>query len=198
MGEKGDNCVCPPFFLQKGAALEESMFRRVIHWAVEISTVVALAWFLVYSVGTHTVNAGQSMRPVLEDGDELLLNRVAVTLFRPKRFDIVLFRSEESRGQNIKRIIGLPGEEVQIQDGVLRIDGEVLKEPEGLSGEPIAISGRAEKVIRLGEEEYFVLSDNRSAGQDSRFDSVGNVKKERMVGTVWFRIGPFSKIGTVR
>lgn len=177
---------------------EEVALRRAVRWAVDIATVIALAWFLVYSFGTHAVNAGQSMRPALENGDRVLLNRPAVKLFGARRFDIVLFRLPDGTGESVKRIIGLPGETVQILEGTVLIDGREPEQPCWLPDEMISVAGRAEEPVKLGADEYFVLSDKRDAGQDSRFESVGNIRRDMIVGKVWFRTAPFSGIGGVR
>ena len=107
---------------------EDSLLRRICRLIVEIVTVIAFAWFIVYSFGTQVVNSGQSMRPTMEDGDRLLLDRFGFKLFGPQRFDIVLFKS--SSGQtNIKRIVALPGESVEIRDGKLHVNGKLLESP---------------------------------------------------------------------
>lgn len=176
---------------------DDSVLRTVVTWIVEAAAVIALAWFCVYTFGSGTVNTGQSMSPAVEDGDRVLIDRAAVRLRKPQRFDIVLFSTEKS-GSNIKRIIGLPGETVQIQDGEILIDGEKLAQPEEIRASKIAVAGEAESPVTLGEDEYFVLGDNRDASEDSRFDSVGLVKREELIGKVWFRTAPFERVGRVR
>lgn len=174
----------------------DSLLRDVMRWIVEAAAVIALAWLCVYTFGTGAVNSGQSMRPAIEDGERVLINRAAVKLMKPERFAIVLF--EKENGRNIKRIIGLPGETVQIRDGAVYIDGEKLSQPEDLKLSEISIAGQAETPVTLGENEYFVLGDNRDASEDSRFESVGLVTQDEMIGTVWFRTAPFERIGRVK
>ena len=167
---------------------EDSLLRRICRLIVEIVTVIAFAWFIVYSFGTQVVNSGQSMRPTMEDGDRLLLDRFGFKLFGPQRFDIVLFKS--SSGQtNIKRIVALPGESVEIRDGKLHVNGKLLESPSYLQfGESIS----------LGRDEYFVLSDNLESGEDSRSESIGNVTRKMIRGRVWFRMQPFGSLGRIR
>ena len=92
----------------------------------------------------------------------------------------------------MKRVIGLPGETVQIIGGRIYIDGAALESEEGL-GE-VSLAGRADSPILLGEDEYFLLGDNRDSSEDSRFANVGNVKKEQIQGKVWMRILPILKL----
>ena len=125
-----------------------------------------------------------------------LVNRLAYDVGKPKRFDIVLFEREDSGQQNIKRIIGLPGETVQIEDGHIYINGILLDEHYGI-GEEMQ-GGLAGEVITLSEDEYFVLADNRDSTPDSREPSVRNIKKDDIIGKAIFCIWPLQNIGLVR
>lgn len=177
---------------------EDHLPRRISRLIVEIATVIAFAWFCVYAFGTQTVNSGQSMYPVLEDGDRLLMDRLSLKLFGPQRFDIVMFHTEGGSGRSIKRVVGLPGETVQIQNGRIFIDGEEMEIPEVVPVTAISIAGQAENPVSLKEGEYFVLSDNRDAGEDSRFESTGNVSVRAMEGKIWVRISPLERFGLVK
>lgn len=115
----------------------------------------------------------------------------------PKRYDIIVFPYQyEDDTYFIKRIIGLPGETVQIVDGTIYIDGEVLQESYGR--EVMRSSGLAADPITLGDDEYFVLGDNRNDSTDSRDPSVGKIKRDQIIGRAWVRIWPLSKIGILR
>ena len=137
---------------------------------------------------------GQSMEPVLASGDVVLLNRLAYDLGKPNRFDIIAFRQGDS-AVSIKRVIGLPGETVQIRDQAVYINGERLEAEGGL--EDVSIAGAAEFPVELSENEYFVLGDNRDSSEDSRFSGTGNVKREQILGKVWLRLEPFSEFGLI-
>ncbi len=177
---------------------DETMLRDVIRIIVQVITAVTFAWFLVYSFGAPFTASGQSMRPAIEAGDRLLLDRMSFHLKKAERFDIVLFTTSENGNPNIKRIVGLPGERVQIREGHILIDGEILEEPEELELGTPSIGGIAENEITLAENEYFVLSDNRDAGEDSRSESIGSIPGDRLLGKLWFRVGPFERIGRIR
>ncbi|HCY60761.1 MAG TPA: signal peptidase I, partial [Lachnoclostridium sp.] len=111
------------------------------------------------------------------------------------RFDVVVFE-REGQQPGIKRIIGLPGETVQIKNGSVYINGELLKAENGLAEATIA--GVAEYPVELGDDEYFLLGDNRESSEDSRFSGIGNIKRENLIGRVWLRFQPFSRLGFVR
>jgi len=166
----------------------------IVHWIVDIAVVIALACYMVYCFGGRLEVNGGSMKPTLNSGDVVLIDRLAYDLGTPKRFDIAAF-SRDGAGPNLKRIIGLPGETVQIKDNKIYIDGEILKAEGALSMATIA--GIAEYPVELGEDEYFLLGDNRESSEDSRFQSIGNVKRDQLFGKVWLKIQPFSEFGRI-
>lgn len=141
---------------------------------------------------------GRSMNATLNDGDNLIVEKLSYRFGDPERFDIIVFPPQESPKEHyIKRIIGLPGETVQIDaEGKIYINGEVLEENYGL--ETIRNAGRAAEPITLGDDEYFVLGDNRNNSKDSRSDAVGNVKRSSITGRAWLRIWPLSDIGFLK
>ncbi len=168
---------------------------RIVNWIVDIIAVIFLASFTVYSFGGRITVSGSSMNPTLESGDVVLINKLSYDIGKPKRYDIAAFEWEGS-GTNIKRIIGLPGETIQIIDDTIYIDGEPLDSPEDLA--TASISGMAEYPIELAEDEYFLIGDNRDSSEDSRFSTVGNVKRDKLVGKVWLRILPLPDFGRVK
>ena len=174
---------------------EESLLQRIVRGVVQIVVVIALARLCVYSFGTVGTMPGQSMRPALEDGDQVLLDRLSLRLRGPARYDIVLFTSPVTGNINMKRVMG---ETVEIRDGQLLIDGSPLEGEAGNTYGKASIAGLAERPVLLGENEYFVLGDNREVSEDSRFETVGNVPLKNMTGKAWFRTAPFEQIGLVR
>ena len=97
---------------------ETSRLRLIVNWIVDIVVVISVAWFIVFSLGTQITMTGQSMDPVLSQDEVVLMNRLSVRFGKIKRFDIVVFEKEENKF-NIRRVVGLPGETVQIKDGFL-------------------------------------------------------------------------------
>ncbi|MBQ5915949.1 MAG: signal peptidase I, partial [Lachnospiraceae bacterium] len=113
----------------------------------------------------------------------------------PSRYDIAVFEKENS-SLNMKRIIGLPGETVQIKDNLVYINGTPLDSDDVLGQATIA--GIAEFPIELGEDEYFLLGDNRESSEDSRFSGIGTIKREQLTGKVWFKFQPIEEFGLIQ
>ena len=174
---------------------EESKIQIFVHWIVDIVVVIAFACYLVYAVGSRVEISGSSMSPVLNSGDEVLINRLAYDLGSPERYDIAVFQKEKS-SYNTKRIIGLPGETVQIKNNRIYINGVMLQADGKLAYATIA--GAAEYPIKLGEDEYFLLGDNRESSEDSRFAGIGNIKSSQLVGKVWLKFQPVNEIGFIK
>lgn len=160
--------------------------KEIIIWLVEIIAVCVLAWMLVSLFGQRVSNAGDSMRPVLKNGDVVLIDRMVYNAKKPVRGDIIAFKpnGNENTHYSIKRVVGLPGETVQIKDGKVYINGEALKKDVYVSD--IGFAGIAEEPVELGETEYFVLGDNCEGSDDSRLADVGNVTRSDIYGKVWF------------
>ena len=142
---------------------------------------------------------GRSMMNTLKNEESLLVEKVTYHFKDPDRFDIITFypKGRDHEEYYIKRVIGLPGETIQITGNTIYINGKVLKESYGR--EPMQSSGIAEEPIKLGKDEFFVLGDNRNESVDSRDgEEVGIVKKKNIDGHAVLRIYPFSKFGTIK
>ena len=140
------------------------------------------------------------MEPMLSNGDNLIVDKITYRFRDPQRYDIIVFPFKyQENTYYIKRIIGLPGETVQIDEqGNIYIDGEVLPENYGREIIRPDTVGIATNPIVLGEEEYFVMGDNRNNSTDSRTEIVGNIKREDIIGRAWVRIWPLNKIGILK
>lgn len=160
--------------------------------------ILVVVFLLVKYVGQKIQVDGMSMSPTLDNEDSLLVDKISYRFTDPKRFDIIVFPYKyEKDTYYIKRIIGLPNETVFIdKDGKIYIDGELLNE--GYGKEVIKDPGRAFEEIKLGEDEYFVLGDNRNNSADSRDPNVGNIKRSEIVGRAFLRIFPLSKLGLIK
>lgn len=171
--------------------------REILGTSVYILVVLILSLLVVKYVGQRTEVIGDSMQYTLMDGDNLIVNKIGYIVGEPKRFDIVVFPYKyEKRTYFVKRVIGLPGETVQIlADGTILIDGEELVEYYGK--ETIKNPGVAANPVTLGDDEYFVMGDNRNNSKDSRFEDVGNIKRKELMGKAWIRIYPFNEFGKV-
>ena len=177
---------------------EPGIIREILGWIFYIIVILVLTYVIITYVGQRTSVSGSSMETTLSDGDQLLVDKLSYRFQDPKRFDIIVFPYQyEENTYYIKRIIGLPGETVQLVDGYVYINGSRLESDiygNELMDDPMAAS----RPITLGEDEYFVLGDNRNHSQDSRDPSVGEVKKDTIMGKAWVRIYPFDKMGVIR
>lgn len=176
---------------------KKSIIRDVISWIFYLAVIFGAIYLLVHYVGERTTVSGESMYPTLNDGDNLIVDKISYRFIEPARFDIIVFPFKYQEGTYyIKRVIGLPGETVLIQDGKIYINGKQLEESYG--SEEIKNPGLASDTITLGQNEYFVLGDNRNNSADSREPSVGNVAREDIVGRALFRIWPVADIGVLK
>jgi signal peptidase I len=175
---------------------KKPMVKRILIelflWAAQIAAVVFLAYIISYYALEKTNMIGISMENTLYDGDPIIINKFSYRFTEPKRFDVIVFKQSgrEHNFYNIKRIIGLPGERVQIMDGSIYINGELIEEK--INVEPMVNFGLANEEILLEENEYFVLGDNRNNSEDSRFASIGNVRQEEIIGKAILRLSPFN------
>ncbi len=177
----------------------KKVLKEIFNTGVYLLIVLVLTYLVIVYVGQRTEVSGSSMEPTLTDGDNLIVDKITYRFNEPERFDIIVFPFQyQENTYYIKRIIGLPGETVQIDEaGVIYINGEVLYETYGreiISKDKI---GLAAEPITLGPDEYFVLGDNRNHSSDSRIPEVGNIKKEQIIGRAWLRIWPISDFGMI-
>ncbi|MDD6363676.1 MAG: signal peptidase I [Lachnospiraceae bacterium] len=172
--------------------------RAAFQYILWFGAVLLLSFLLIHFVAQRTDVNGTSMVPTLEDGDQLIADKVTYRFRDPERFDIIIFPYQYAeKTYFIKRIIGLPGERVRIDEqGKIYINGKVLEEHYGL--EQMVNPGLAAEEITLGDDEYFVLGDNRNVSEDSRYPDVGNIKRNDIIGRAWLRIYPFSRFGILK
>ena len=169
--------------------------KKVLNFSIYLFVVLIITLLVVKFVGQRSEVIGSSMEPTFSDGDNLLLDKISYRFQEPKRFDVIVFPYAYEKNTNyIKRIIGLPGETVFIDEaGQIFINDNLLTEHYGNA--VINDPGLADRKITLLDDEYFVLGDNRNDSIDSRFISVGNIKRKQIIGKPFIRIYPFSKFG---
>ena len=162
---------------------EINIVKDLISLALYILAIVAVCWLILTYVGQRTEVSGDSMNDTLHNGDSLWIDKLSYHFKDPERFDIVVFPY-----YYIKRIIGLPGETVYIdEDGVIYINDEPLEEDYGKEVIEENHRGLAAEPVTLGDDEYFVMGDNRNNSRDSRLSDVGNIHKNKFVGKAVFR-----------
>ena len=176
------------------------IMRELLNTAIYLLCVLGAVWLVITFVGQRTEVEGASMENTLHNGDNLIVDKLSYRFHDPERFDIIVFPFQfQDNTYYIKRIIGLPGETVQIMDdGSIYINGEKLEENYGMEVIKPETIGRAAEPIELGDDEYFVMGATRNNSSDSRTDMVGNIKRENIIGKAWLRIWPVSDFGVLQ
>ncbi len=170
-------------------------FKKFI-FPLQIAGVLILAFLLVFFFGIQVRISDTSMEDTLSPGQRVLLNRFVYHLSDPKADDIVLYNTEGSGWQHntVKRVVAVPGDYVQITDGYLYVN-DTRYEPYAKTR--IDMPGTAKDGILLSDDEYFLMGDDPSTSEDSRYESVGLISENAIVGKIWFRISPFDDFGRI-
>lgn len=176
----------------------KKVIKEIITTSLYVLLVLCLSYLFITFVGQRTEVQGSSMETTLSNGDQLIVDKISYRFRDPKRYDIIVFPFRyEDNTFYIKRIIGLPGETIQIDgEGNIWVNGEILEESYGR--ERIRDPGLAAEPITLGEDEYFVMGDNRNNSSDSRVEAVGNIHRNEIIGRAFIRIWPLSKFGILK
>ncbi|MDO4189782.1 MAG: signal peptidase I [Lachnospiraceae bacterium] len=169
-----------------------STFKTGVFLLLILVTVYVLVTYVFRRTIVHNV----SMQDTLFDGDNIIMDELSYNIGDPKRFDIICFKSYKEKDLLIKRIIGLPGETVSIVDGNIYIDGEQIKDVKGL--EEIDSGGVASSGVKLSDDEYFVIGDNRDESTDSRSNEVGNIRRKDIMGKAAFVFWPANHIKIIK
>lgn len=185
-------------FYQEKRKINIGLLKEIAVWICEILLTIAAAIIMVYFFGFRVSVIGPSMSPTLESGEKVLVNRFVYKLFDPKQNDLVVFQpnGNEKSHYYVKRVIAVSGDTVQIKDGAIYVNGELFTEMVGT--EKIENAMLAENEILVGEDEYFVMGDNHNNSEDSRYASIGNVKKEYITGQAWLRVAPWDRMGLLK
>ena len=184
--------------METGESKLKSIMKEVLSTSIYLLLVLCAAYLIVTYLGQRTQVSGGSMESTLSNEDHLLVDKISYRFHDPERFDIIVFPFQyDKETYYIKRIIGMPGETVRIdEEGNIYIDEELLEEDYGR--EVIENPGRAVEPITLGDDEYFVMGDNRNNSSDSRDPSVGNIHRDDIIGRAFIRIWPLSKFGILK
>lgn len=166
-----------------------STFSNIFKEILQTALISLGIFFFVYIflVQPHRVK-GESMVPNFLDGELLLTEKVSYRLYKPARGDVIVFQAPERKVDFIKRVIGLPGETIKIENGEIYINQEKLGESY------ISQSTEGSLEVTVGANEYFVLGDNRGASSDSR--SFGTIKKKTIKGKAWVVYWPIFETKT--
>ena len=175
-------------FYQKESKLNKEFFKGVLELVVATVIVVFLAFGITYVFGSRTGIIGDSMEEALPASSQVLINRFVYMVSAPKRGDVIVFLPYGNTNTHYytKRVVGLPGETIQIIEGRLYVDGYAAESQDEY--DYIEDAGMAESPILLGEKEYFVLGDNRNSSEDSRSGNIGPVNRDNIIGKAWMVI----------
>ena len=175
-------------FYEKEKKINKKVIHEILEYVISTVIVVFLAFVLMFFFGTKTSVIGDSMMPALYNGQQILIDKFIYKLSSPKRGDVIVFQPNGNENTHYyeKRIIGLPGETMQIIDGYVYVNGSKLDEDDtyDLTEDP----GIAKDELILQPYEYFVLGDNRNSSEDSRSGNMGPVKKEYIIGKAWLHM----------
>ncbi|MFR8088397.1 MAG: signal peptidase I [Lachnospirales bacterium] len=177
-----------------------NIVKGVLVWSKEIIIALVLVWLLLTFVAQNSTVYGSSMAPTLENGEMILMNKFIYRFTEPQRGDIIVFTYDDPiQGEEylIKRVIGLPGDTIEIMDGMVYINGTAYDESKYLEMST-EISGDISYPFLVPEDSYFVMGDNRANSKDSRFSEVGAVSKDQIVGKASIRFWPLDRIGFVQ
>ena len=174
------------------------LVREVLSWIVELVVVIGLAYVLVSFFGIRTNVVGQAMEQTLENDDDILVNKFAYIISKPKQGDVIVFLPNGNKKSHyyVRRVVAVPGDTVQIKDGALYVNDELYKESTDVAS--MEDAGIASDAVKLEKDEYFVLGDNRNNSEDSRYANIGNVKRDYIIGKAWFRFSGLGSFGIIK
>ena len=154
----------------------KDVIKELVGWIVSILLIVAVSYLIVTFVGQRTQVSGSSMETTLSDGDHLIVDKISYRFREPQRYEIVVFPYRYEKNTYI--------------------NGKQLDEHYG--NEIIEEAGMAAEPVTLGEDEYFVMGDNRNNSQDSRVSDVGAIHRDELMGRAWIRIWPLDQFGVIK
>ncbi|MBP5223398.1 MAG: signal peptidase I [Lachnospiraceae bacterium] len=180
--------------------MKKEIIKELISTGLYLLGVLIVSLLLIKYVTQRTEVEGTSMDPTLKDGESIMIDKISYRFHDPERYDVIVLKpfADDPKTFYIKRVIALPGETIQIlKDGSILINGEKIYEAYGKEMILPDRIGREAEPITMGEDEYFVMGDNRNNSGDSRRVEIGNIKREDIVGRAWLRIWPLNRFGTV-
>lgn len=174
-------------FRQKKKVVSASLMREIMNYIYITIACFAVAFVVIFCAGMRTSVVGVSMEPVLYNGQEILVNRFIYKIVSPKKGDVVVFLPNGNANAHfyVKRVVATAGDTVQIKNGSLYVNGLLYT---AVEYDKIQDAGIAENMITLNKGEFFTLGDNVNNSEDSRSGNIGAVKRENIIGKVWFHM----------
>ena len=178
--------------------LRDDRTRGIVKWVFEIIVTLVFAVLVAISAFQTVTLQESAMEPTYSVSEKFFVNRALYKISSPERGEVIVYKTSGSddAALHIGRVIGLPGETVQISNGAILINGEVYNENKNFP--EISNAGLASDGVSLESGQYFVLGDNRNNSEDSRYGDIGNISKKYIVGKVWFTVSPKNKIGFIK
>ncbi len=175
-------------FYQKKKRINSSTMHEALSYVFITLAAVVVAFVLIYCVGMRTSVIGVAMQPTLSNGQQILVNRLLYRIVAPKSGDVVVFLPNGNTNAHyyVKRVVAVPGDDVQIKDGAVYVNGLKFKE---YPFDKIQNAGIADELLTMQQDEFFVMGDNVNNSEDSRADNIGPVKRKDIYGKVWFHLG---------
>ena len=185
-------------FRRRKRTINLSALQGATVWIGEIILAFVVGCMVVWFFGYSLSNVGESMEPTLKSGDKVLINRLIYEVKSPSYGDLIVFKpnGNQNAHYHIKRVVGKPGDTVTIKSGRVFVNGELLNET--VQTERMQDAGLAAEPITLGDDEYFVLGDNRNYSSDSRDPSVALIHRKEIIGRAWLRIWPLNSFGILK
>lgn len=176
-------------FHQKKKIITPKLIREIFSWIVVTAIAVLMAFVIVTAFGMQVKVIGDSMEPTIYNGQGVLVDRLIFKLFGAKNGDVVVFLPNGNTNSHyyVKRVVGCPGDKIQIIDGDLYVNGAIA-ESGNIDYDKMEDAGIAASELKLGSGEYFLLGDNRNSSEDSRSANIGVVTTRMMVGKAWFKV----------
>lgn len=186
-------------FYKRKKKVSSNLVKEIFSWIFGILASIFLAYVIVYCVGMTTSVIGVSMEPGLYNGQTIFINRFVYRLLSPSEGDVIVFLPNGNQNSHyyVKRVVAVPGDKVQIIDGILYVNSEKAEFSEDY--DKMADAGIALNEITLQSGEYFVLGDNRNNSEDSRSANIGVINEKDIIGKAWFHLsGEGSGIGFIK
>lgn len=184
-------------FYRRKKKISSAVIKEVFSWIFGIAAAIFIAVVLNIFLGMSINVVGVSMEPTLYNGQQIYINQFVYLLSMPKRGDVVVFlpNGNENAHYYVKRVVAVPGDNVQIDDDILYVNGVASE----YVTEKIMDAGIAENEFTLSEDEFFCIGDNPNNSEDSRSANIGPVSQEDIVGKAWFHLsGGENGIGFVK
>ncbi len=164
-------------------------------WAITIIIFVVAFVGIRTFIGQPVITNGESMSPTLVHGDMIFVEKLSYLFGEPERGDIIVFPyPADPSKEYIKRVIGVPGDVIDLDNNDFYVNGERIDDPFALDIVPL---GDVQFPLTVGEDQYFVLGDNRAVSHDSRHSEVGLIDEEDIVGRAAFIFYPFNHMGFI-